>query len=91
MFLSVRSSNWFITSTIAVAVFTDIFLYAVVVPVIPFALHTKANIAEDRVQYWVSVLVAIYGAGAVLASRLFLSIHQLGMRLTRHSNLRLVC
>lgn len=42
------------------------FLYGIIVPVIPFALETRSHVDENRVQYWVSVLVAIYGA-ALLA------------------------
>lgn len=68
MFLSVRSSRWFITTTIAVAVFTDVFLYAVIVPVVPFALNERAHVPQDRVQYWVSILVAVYGGACLLAS-----------------------
>jgi hypothetical protein len=46
--LKYRSSERFITWTIALAVFTDLFLYGVIVPVIPFALEEKINITEDR-------------------------------------------
>jgi len=42
------------------------FLYGIIVPVIPFAIQTRSHVEESRVQYWVSVLVAIYGA-ALLA------------------------
>lgn len=42
------------------------FLYGVIVPVIPFALQSRSHVEHDRVQYWVSVLIAIYGA-ALLA------------------------
>lgn len=42
------------------------FLYGIIVPVIPFALQSRSHVSWDRVQYWVSVLVAIYGA-ALLA------------------------
>ena len=64
------------------------FLYGIIVPVIPFALEQRSTITKDRglslllsllsvpipyliltdptVQYWVSVLIAIYGA-ALLA------------------------
>lgn len=66
--LEARSSPTFVTATVAVAIFTDIFLYAVVVPVVPFALGTRAHVPERRIQHWVSVLVAIYGAGCVAAS-----------------------
>ncbi|KAF2820459.1 MFS transporter-like protein [Ophiobolus disseminans] len=64
--LKYRSSNGFIIGTVSLAVFTDMFLYGVIVPVIPFALQTRCHVEWDRVQYWVSVLIAIYGA-ALLA------------------------
>ena len=44
------------------------FLYGVVVPVIPFAIRSRSHIEEDRVQYWVSVLVAVYGASLLMFS-----------------------
>ncbi|KAL8688753.1 MAG: hypothetical protein Q9218_005417, partial [Villophora microphyllina] len=65
--LAHRSSKWFILTTICVAVFTDIFLYGIIVPVIPFALTTRVGIKDLDVQHWVSVLLAVYGA-ALLAS-----------------------
>lgn len=46
--LKYRSSDTFIIGTIALAVFTDLFLYGVIVPVIPFALEDKINIGADR-------------------------------------------
>lgn len=65
--LTYRSSRWFILTTICTAIFTDIFLYGIIVPVIPFALRKRADVAEADVQHWVSVLLAVYGA-ALLAS-----------------------
>ena len=65
--LKYRSSKVFILMTICTAVFTDIFLYGIIVPVIPFALTQRAGIEEADVQHWVSVLLAVYGA-ALLAS-----------------------
>ncbi|KAL8970458.1 MAG: hypothetical protein Q9183_001517 [Haloplaca sp. 2 TL-2023] len=65
--LKYRSSKVFILTTICTAVFTDIFLYGIIVPVIPFALTQRAGIEEADVQHWVSVLLAVYGA-ALLAS-----------------------
>ncbi|KAF2798964.1 MFS transporter-like protein [Melanomma pulvis-pyrius CBS 109.77] len=64
--LKFRSSDNFIIGTVALAVFTDMFLYGVIVPVIPFALQTRSHVSHDRVQSWVSVLIAVYGA-ALLA------------------------
>jgi MFS family permease len=46
----------------------DMFLYGVIVPVIPFALQSRSHIEENRVQYWVSVLIAIYGASLLAFS-----------------------
>jgi len=62
-----RSSTWFILSTICIAVFTDVFLYGIIVPVIPFSLTVRCGVEEKDVQHWVSVLLAVYGA-ALLAS-----------------------
>ena len=63
-----RSSHWFILLTICLAVFTDIFLYGIIVPVIPFALTNRAGVSPQDVQHWVSVLLAVYGASLLAAS-----------------------
>lgn len=68
--LKVRSSKWFILSTICTAVFTDIFLYGIIVPVVPFALSSRAGVPESSVQSWVSVLLAVYGAALLVSSPL---------------------
>ena len=69
LFLAFRSSTAFITLAISYAVFTEQFLYAVIVPVAPFALHERAHIPEDHTQYWVAVLLAVYGVAALVSSR----------------------
>jgi MFS family permease len=66
--LSVRSSKLFILSTICVAVFTDIFLYGIIVPVLPFALSDRAGVSESSVQSWIAVLLAVYGAALLVVS-----------------------
>ena len=68
VFLSIRSSYWFILSTICIAVFTDIFLYGLIVPVLPFALTDRAAIPAQDVQHWISVLLAVYGAALLALS-----------------------
>ncbi|KAF1988099.1 MFS general substrate transporter, partial [Aulographum hederae CBS 113979] len=65
-----RSSPWFIQLSVGMAVFTDIFLYAVIVPVMPFALKTKLNMDEEDIQSWVSTLIAVYGGALALVSPL---------------------
>ncbi|RAL64129.1 hypothetical protein DID88_003317 [Monilinia fructigena] len=67
-FLKFRSSNFFIISTICAAVFTDIFLYGIIVPVVPFSLNSRAGVHESSVQSWVSVLLAVYGAALLVGS-----------------------
>jgi MFS family permease len=69
--LGLRSAKWFIITTVCIAVFTDIFLYGLIVPVIPFALTKRVGIPKDQAQHWVSVLLAVYGAGLLAASPLF--------------------
>ncbi|PSN66661.1 MFS transporter-like protein [Corynespora cassiicola Philippines] len=67
-FLKVRSADWFIIGTVALAVFTDMFLYGMIVPVLPFSLENRSNVGQNRVQYWVSVLIAVYGASLLAFS-----------------------
>ena len=68
--LEIRSSKLFILSTICIAVFTDIFLYGIIVPVLPFALSTRAGVPESSVQSWISILLACYGAALLVCSPL---------------------
>ncbi|WQF77555.1 Putative major facilitator superfamily, MFS transporter superfamily [Colletotrichum destructivum] len=63
-----RSSVAFIIITVAFAVFTDVFLYGVIVPVVPFALESRVDIAGGQVQFWVSILLAVYGAALLVSS-----------------------
>ncbi|KAF2751370.1 MFS general substrate transporter [Sporormia fimetaria CBS 119925] len=66
--LKYRSSNVFIVTTVALAVFTDLFLYGVIVPVMPYAMEERMDIKEDEAQSKVSTLIAIYGAATLVAS-----------------------
>ncbi|ESZ94455.1 hypothetical protein SBOR_5173 [Sclerotinia borealis F-4128] len=69
-FLKFRSSNLLILSTVCVAVFTDIFLYGIIVPVVPFSLSSRVGVPESSVQSWVSILLAVYGAALLVGSPL---------------------
>ncbi|KUJ18070.1 MFS transporter-like protein [Mollisia scopiformis] len=66
--LKIRSSKLFILSTICIAVFTDIFLYGAIVPVIPFAIQSRAGVEQSSVQSYVSILLACYGAALLVLS-----------------------
>ncbi|EXJ76162.1 uncharacterized protein A1O5_00670 [Cladophialophora psammophila CBS 110553] len=61
-FLEFRSSKVFIVFAVCWSVFTDVFLYGVVVPVIPFALQQRVHVAHADTQRWVSVLLSVYAA-----------------------------
>ncbi|KAI0098935.1 MFS transporter-like protein [Nemania sp. FL0031] len=66
--LSFRSSTTLIASTVNLAVFADIFFYSLVVPVLPFALSAQAGVPQDDVQYWLSILLAVYSAALFISS-----------------------
>lgn len=63
-----RSSTVFIISTVALGLFTDLFLYGLIVPVLPFMLRDRLSIPEDEIQSWVSGLLAVYAGVQLLAS-----------------------
>ncbi|KAK4452416.1 major facilitator superfamily domain-containing protein [Podospora aff. communis PSN243] len=67
-FLAFRSSTLFITSTVCLAIFTDIFLYGLIVPVIPFSLSAQAGVPEEEVQQWTAILLACYNATLCVGS-----------------------
>ncbi|KAJ6264402.1 hypothetical protein Dda_0548 [Drechslerella dactyloides] len=71
LFLGFRSSKEFIMATVTFGIFVDILLYSIVVPVLPFALVSRANVDEASVQRWISVMLAVYGAGLLVASPIF--------------------
>ncbi|OAA76021.1 Major facilitator superfamily domain, general substrate transporter [Akanthomyces lecanii RCEF 1005] len=66
-----RSSRIFTLLVICAAVFTDIFLYGVLVPVIPFALTTRVKISPSDVPRWNGILLALFNLGLCLGSPLF--------------------
>lgn len=68
--LRYRSSTPFIIFTIALAIFTDIFLYGLIVPVIPYSITVQAGIPEDKLQQWTAILLACYNATLFVGSPL---------------------
>ncbi|RMZ41881.1 hypothetical protein CA14_011264 [Aspergillus flavus] len=66
-----RSSSAFVTLVVCVAIFTDIFLYGLIVPVLPFALKVRIGLPENDIQFWASAFLAIYGGSIFLGSLLF--------------------
>jgi MFS family permease len=68
LLLAFRSSTPFIAFTVCLAVFTDIFLYGLVVPVMPFALTERAGIAEEDIQSWNAILLGAYSLALFIGS-----------------------
>jgi MFS family permease len=63
-----RSSTLFIVSTVGIGLFTDLFLYGLVVPILPSILKDRVDLPPDQVQSNVSVLLAAYAGASVLFS-----------------------
>ena len=63
-----RSSNLFIVSTVGFGLFTDLFLFGIVVPILPFILKDRVDLPEDQIQSNVSGLLAAYAGASVLFS-----------------------
>lgn len=68
--LSQRSSRSYTIFVVSYPVFIDIFLYGVIVPVIPFALQQRIGIPFRHLQHWVSILLAVYGGSLLFFSLL---------------------
>ena len=64
-----RSSKLFIYTVINLAVFTDAYLYGLIIPVLPFALVQRVKLHPDEVQRWIGLLLAAYGAGLIIGAR----------------------
>lgn len=63
-----RSNTIFIVFTVGMAMFTDLCLYALIVPVLPFMLQDRVGLPDDQIQSTVSTLLACYAAASVAAS-----------------------
>ena len=63
-----RSSTLFIVSTVGIGLFTDLFLYGLVVPILPFILRDRVQLQPDQIQNHVSALLAAYAGASVLFS-----------------------
>lgn len=63
-----RSSTLFIVSTVGIGLFTDLFLYGLVVPILPFILQDRIHLQPDQIQSHVSALLAAYAGASVLFS-----------------------
>lgn len=63
-----RSSTLFIVSVVGVGIFTDLFVYAILVPVLPFVLRDRIGIPDSQLQLTTSVLLGAMAASSFLFS-----------------------
>lgn len=63
-----RSSTLFIVATVALGLFTDLFMYGLIVPILPFLLRDRVDIPQPEIQGYVSALLASYAGASVLFS-----------------------
>lgn len=63
-----RSNTLFILVTVAVGLFTDLFLYGLIVPILPFLLRDRIDLPQSQVQSYVSGLLAAYAGASVVCS-----------------------
>ncbi|KAI4279550.1 MAG: hypothetical protein LQ337_000135 [Flavoplaca oasis] len=68
-----RSSRTLIGTAVSLAVFTDTYTYGIlhqglIIPILPFALREVADVLEQDIQLWTSILLAAYGAGSIIGA-----------------------
>ncbi|KAF2032727.1 MFS general substrate transporter [Setomelanomma holmii] len=63
-----RSNTYFIVFTVGMGAFTDLFLYGLIVPVLPYMLKDRVNLPDSQIQNTVSNLLAIYAGASFAAS-----------------------
>lgn len=64
----IRSSKGFVIFVVCVAVFTDLLLSNLIVPMLPYALLERVGLPEEDVQKWNSILLALYGGSQMVGS-----------------------
>lgn len=69
--LKLRSSKAFIVLTVTNAIFTDVFVYAVPIPYLPFALTTRSHVDPQNIQTWISVFLATFCIALIATSPFF--------------------
>ncbi|KAM0721988.1 hypothetical protein Q7P37_002914 [Cladosporium fusiforme] len=64
------ASRGYIGFVVCLTIFTDVFTYGVIVPVMPHALHFRAGVGEGRLQAWNTAFMASY-AGMIFVGSVF--------------------
>lgn len=55
-------------STVGIGLFADLFLYGLMVPILPFIVKDRVHLPADQIQSNVSNLLAAYAGASVLFS-----------------------
>jgi MFS family permease len=63
-----RSHPFFIVFTVGMGAFVDLFLYGLIVPVLPFLLKDRIGLPDSEIQSTISNLLAVYAAASCAAS-----------------------
>lgn len=66
--LAWRSNTFFIIVTVGIGAFTDMFLYGIIVPVLPFLLKDRIHLPESQIQGTTSALFAAFAAASIATS-----------------------
>lgn len=68
-----RSSRWSVLCVVSLAVFIDMYLYAIIVPLLPMIIE-KANVPSESYNFYKDLLYSSYGVG-LFVSTPFLAIY----------------
>ncbi|KAK9234676.1 major facilitator superfamily domain-containing protein [Lipomyces kononenkoae] len=68
IFLDYRSSRSLILTTVSLAVFIDIFLYGVIIPIAPYVVQYRIKVPPGQVQRDVTYSIVAYAAGLLVGS-----------------------
>ncbi|KAJ6178064.1 hypothetical protein N7519_008525 [Penicillium mononematosum] len=71
LLLKLRSSQMFIVATVSLSLFTHMFLYGMIVPVMPVALIIRTNIPPQDREFWNSVLFISEAGASVVSAPVF--------------------
>ena len=63
-----RSHPLFIVFTVGMGAFVDLFLYGLIVPVLPFLLKDRIDLPDSQIQSTISNLLAVYAAASCISS-----------------------
>ncbi|KAK9331219.1 major facilitator superfamily domain-containing protein [Lipomyces starkeyi] len=71
IFLHYRSSRILILATVSFAVFIDVFLYGVIIPIAPYVVQYRIKVPVEHVQADITYSIVAYAAGLLVSSPIF--------------------